>query len=125
MQIGVVHGDTGWRHDIAGGDVARALLAQVHRHRLVLLGADHELLEVEDDVGDVFLDARNGGELVQHPVDADAGDRGTGDRREQGSTQRIAQGVAESRLQRLDDEPRTGEIDRFLTEVRPLSDQHG
>src|SRR5690606_34812910 len=72
VEIRVVHRDTGRRHDVSGGDLTRALLAQVHRHRLVLFGADHQLLDVQDDVGDVLLHTRNGGELVQHTVDAQA-----------------------------------------------------
>lgn len=74
VQLGVVHGDAGGRHDVTRGDLAGTLLAQVHGDRLVLLGGHHQALEVQDDRGDVFLDAGHGGELVQHAVDADAGD---------------------------------------------------
>ena len=74
VHLRVVHGDAGRRHDVTGGDLARALLAQVHGHRLVLFRGHDQALEVQDDVGDVFLDARHSGELVQHAVDADAGD---------------------------------------------------
>ena len=58
VQVGVVHLDTGRRRDVGGGDDAGALLAQVHDDRLVVLGGDDELLDVQDEVGDVFLDAR-------------------------------------------------------------------
>src|ERR1700722_5473126 len=74
VHLRVVHGDAGRGHDVAGGDLARALLAQVHGHRLLLFRGYDQALEVQDDVGDVFLDARHSGELVQHAVDADAGD---------------------------------------------------
>jgi hypothetical protein len=84
---------------------AGALLAQVHHDRLVHLGAHDELLDVQDDLGDVLLDARHGGELVQDPVDPDARDRGPGDGGEQGAPEGVAEGVAEAGLQRLDDEP--------------------
>jgi len=47
---------------------------------------------------------RDGGELVQHTVDANAGDRCAGNRRKQRAPKRIAKGVTESGLQRLDDE---------------------
>ena len=104
VHAGVVHGHAGGRHDVAGGDLTRTLLAQVHGDRLVLLGGHDQTLEVQDDVGDVFLDAGHGGELVQHTVDANAGDGRAGNRRQQRATQRIAQGVTESRLQRFDDE---------------------
>jgi hypothetical protein len=100
-----VHGHPGRRHDVSRGDLTGTLLAQVHRHRFILLGADHELLEVEDDLGNVLFHAGDRGELVQHAVDADAGDRSARDGREQRAAQRVAQGVAETGLQWLDDEP--------------------
>jgi hypothetical protein len=78
------------RCDVRGGHGAGALLAQVHDHRLVDLGAHDEPLDVEDDLGDVLLDARHGGELVQHAVDPDARDRGSGDRGQQGATEGVA-----------------------------------
>src|SRR3712207_7567322 len=80
-----------------------ALLAQVHGHRLVGVGADDQALEVEDDLGDVLLDARHGGELVQGALDADAGDSGTGDGRQQRAPQGVAEGVAEAGLEGLED----------------------
>jgi hypothetical protein len=54
--------------------------------------ADDEVLEVEDDVGDVLLDAGHGRELVRDALDADAGDRRR-PRREESSTR--PQAVAE------------------------------
>ena len=80
MQVGVVHLDAGRRRDISSGDRARALLAQVHDDWFVVLGADDQLLDVQDDVGDVFLDPGHRRELVQHAVHADRRDRRTGDR---------------------------------------------
>ena len=58
VHVGVVHRDTGRRHDVTRGDLTRALLAQVHGDRLVLLGGHDQALEVQDDVGDIFLHAR-------------------------------------------------------------------
>ena len=125
LEIGVVHGDAGGRRDVGGGDVTGALLAQVHGDRLVVLGGNHQLLEVQDQLGDVLLDAGDGGELVQHAVDADAGDAGAGDGRQQGAAQRVAEGVAESGLERLDDEPRTVLGDGFFGQCGALGNQHG
>src|SRR5690606_5762079 len=62
-------------------------------------------LQVKDDLGDVFLHTRDGAELVQHTVDADAGHGGTRDRGEQGTTQGVPQGVTEAWFERFDDEP--------------------
>ena len=55
----------------AAGD--GALLSGLDADGLGLLGfgADHEALDVEDDIGNVLNDAGNGAELVQHPVDLD------------------------------------------------------
>ncbi len=120
-----MHLDTGRGRDVGGGDQTRALLAQVHHDGLVVLRGDDELLDVEDQVGDVLLDARHGGELVQDPVDADAGDSGTGDGGEEGATEGVAERVAEAGLQRLDDEPRAVLVDNLFGQRGTLSDQHG
>jgi hypothetical protein len=74
--------------------------------------------------GDVLLDARHGGELVEHAVDADARDRGTRDRGEQGAAQGVAEGVAEAGLEGLDHEPRAVVVDDLFGEGGALCDQH-
>src|SRR5699024_12190110 len=96
---------TGGRGDVGSGDAAGLLAAEVHHGRLIVLRGDDEVRDVEDDLGDVLLDAGDGAELVQHAVDADRGDRGAGDGGQQRTTQGVAEGVAETRLERLDDEP--------------------
>ncbi|GMA88061.1 hypothetical protein GCM10025868_33110 [Angustibacter aerolatus] len=116
MQVGVVHLDTRRRGDVGGRHGAGTLLAQVHHDRLVVLAGDDQLLDVEDDLGDVLLDPGDRGELVQHAVDAQAGDGGTGDRRQEGAAERVAERVAEAGLERLDDEPRAVLVDRLLGE---------
>ena len=101
-----------WISTPAGAEMSAAVtwpapcLAQVRRDGLVVLAGDDEALDVQDDLGDVFLDTGNGAELVQNAVDADARDGSAGDRGEQGAAKRVAEGVAEAGLQRLDDEPR-------------------
>src|SRR5699024_11789822 len=79
VQIGVVDLHTGGRGDVGSGDATGLLAAEVHHDRLIVLRGDDEVLDVEDDLGDVLLDAGDGAELVQHAVDADRGDRGAGD----------------------------------------------
>ena len=124
VEVGVVHLDAGRGRDVGRGDGARALLAQVHDDRLVVLRGDDELLDVEDQLGHVLLDTRHGGELVQDAVDADAGDSRAGDGRQQGAAHRVAEGVTETGLERLHDEARAEFRDRLLDEGRPLGDQH-
>jgi hypothetical protein len=68
--------------DVGGGDLTGALLAQVGRDRLVVLARDDQVLDVQDDLGDVLLDTGNGAELVENTVDADARNSSSGDRRE-------------------------------------------
>src|SRR5690606_21884824 len=52
------------------------------------------------------------------------GDRCAGDRREQAAAQRVADRVAESGLERLDDEPAPILGDLFLGESGTLCDEH-
>ena len=92
---------------------------------LVVSSEHDEPLDVEDDLGDVLLDARHGGELVQHAVDPDARDRGSGDRGQQGAAQGVAEGVAEARLEGLDDEPRAVVVDDLFGQGGTLCDEHG
>src|SRR5699024_2422410 len=105
VQVRVVDLHAGRRGDVGGGDAAGLLAAQVHHDGLVVLRGDDQVLDVEDDLGDVLLDAGDGAELVQHAVDADRGDRGAGDGGQQRAAQGVSEGVAETRLERLDDEP--------------------
>src|SRR6185312_1367757 len=124
LQVGVVHGHAGRGLDVTGGDVARALLAQVHADRFVVLGADGELLDVHDQLDHILLDTGDRGELVQDAVDLDAGDRRARDGRQQGPAQRVTEGVAEARLQGLDGEPGAGLAERLFREARALADEH-
>ena len=63
-----------------------------------------DLLDVEDDVGDVLADARERRELVQHALDLDRGDGGALQRGQQHAAQRVAERHAEAALERLGDE---------------------
>src|SRR5690606_10146483 len=125
VHLRVVYLDPGRRSDIGGGDHSRSLLAQVHQYRLVVLRAHHETLEVQDDLGNVLLDAGHGGELVLNTLDADAGHGSTGNRRQQGAAQRVPDGVAEARLQGFKDELGAELGDRLFGQGGTLSDQHG
>ena len=79
-----------------------------------------QALEVEDDVGDVLLDPRDRGELVRDPLDLDGGHSGALERRQQHAAQRVAEGVAEAAIERLDHEDATVVVDLFVDDARDL-----
>ena len=91
-------------------DVLRLHLAGPGRHErsLDLVGVrvhpDHDVLEVEDDVGDVLLDPRDGRELVSDALDAHALDCRAAERREENAAQAVAERVAEPLVEGLDHE---------------------
>src|SRR6478609_5412223 len=124
VQIRVVELDAGRRSDVRGGDDSGALLAQVSNNRLVVLGRHGQVLDVEDDLSDIFLDTRNRRELVQHAIDPDAGYSGTGDGGEQGTAEGVSEGVTEARLQRFNDEPGAVFGDDLFGEGGALCNEH-
>jgi hypothetical protein len=105
VQVAVDDIDAGRSLDVGRRDVLLALRRDVQRLGVLALDAEDHLLEVQDEVDDVFDDTVHRGELVLHAVDADGRDRGTWDARQQRATQRIAERVTESGLERLNDEP--------------------
>ena len=125
MQVGVVDLDAGRWRDVGASDLTRALLAQVHHDGLVVLAGHDQVLDVEDEIGDVLLDAGDRGELMQDVGNADRRDRCARDARQQGTAQRVAERVAESRLERFDDEPRPGVVDALFAQGRALCNEHG
>ena len=103
--VGAEDLDVGRDLEVAGGGVARAPLVEAHGHRLVAVHPEEEVLQVEDEVGDVLLHPRQGGELVEGVVEADLGDRRARDRRQQGAAEGVAERVAEAGVERADGEP--------------------
>jgi hypothetical protein len=89
-----------------------------------VLGRHGQVLDVEDDLGDIFLDTRNRRELVQHAIDPDAGYSGTGDGGEQGTAEGVSEGVTEARLQRFNDEPGAVFGDYLFGEGGALCNEH-
>ena len=87
--------------DHAAGHHARLVRLQVDGLGAVAVQLEGDLLKVEDDIGGVFYDAGDGLELMHHAFDAHRGDRCAFDGGEQYAPQRIADGGAESALERL------------------------
>jgi hypothetical protein len=105
VQVAVEDLDVGGELDVLGADVGRAAHVEPQGHRLFAVADEDDVLEVEDDVGDVLDDTRDRVELVERVVEAHLRDGRTGDRREQGAPQRVAEGVAEPGVERPDREP--------------------
>ena len=85
----------------------------------------HEVLEVEDDVGDVFLHTLDDVELVQRVVEPHLGDGRAGDRREQRAPQAVAERVAEAGLERGDREALDVAFGLAGFDLGSLDDEHG
>ena len=85
---------------------AGSLLLHHHALGAFALHLDGDVLDVEDDVGDVLAHARDRRELVQHAVDMDGRHGGALQRRQQNAPQRIAERQAEAALERLGDHGR-------------------
>ena len=107
--------------EVARLDDAGALLREAHLDlgRVAVQDRD-EVLEVEDDVGDVLTDARQRRELVLHALELHRGDRGALERREQDAAQRVAERVAEAAVERLDLEDATVLVDLLVDDLRNL-----
>ena len=108
LEVRVQDLEVGGRLDVGGRDDSLTALRQpnLDLRRLAVKDAD-ELLQVEDDVGDVLADARKRRELVRDALDLHRGDRGTLQRGEEHTAQRIAERVAEAPIERLDHEDAT------------------
>ena len=92
--------------DVAGANLAGALLAQRHPLRAIGLHAHGDGLDVQDDVGDILANARDRRELMQHAVDLDGGDGRALERGQQHAAQGVAERHAEAALERFSDERR-------------------
>jgi hypothetical protein len=104
---GVEHLDVGGGLDVGPGDVGRAPQVDAQGDGLVGDRGEHEVLEVQDDVGDILGDPVDGAELVQGVIESDGRDGGAGDRRQERAAQRVAERVAEAGLERADREALT------------------
>jgi hypothetical protein len=87
--------------DVPRADLTRPLLVDADELGLGAVGLDHDLLEVQHDVGDVFDDVRHRGELVERAVDLHGRDGRALKRGEQHATKAVAQRDAEAALERL------------------------
>ena len=96
------------RSDIGSGDRAFFVHAEHDAMRVVVVGIELDLFEIEDDFHHVLDDAGNGLELVIDSLDLDRGDGGTFERGEEHAAERVADGVAVAGLEGFRGEFRVG-----------------
>ena len=111
--------DLGAALDIAGTRRPRAFLAQHHALGAFGVDAKRDFLDVEDDVGDIFTNARDRRELVQNAIDLYGLDGGALQRGQQNAAQSVAERHTEAALERFGDDGRdtlsvTALLDRKL-----------
>ena len=87
------------QRDVASGELDWAIYIDLHRHDVVNITLHNDVFQVEDDLGDVFGDAVDGGELMQGLVELHRSYCCTRNGRKQHTTQRVADGVAEPWLE--------------------------
>jgi len=87
--------------DVVSSDLTGTNCLNTHCLRTIGVQLCSDTLQVQDNFGNVFLDALNGGELVDHTVNLDAGHGDTGQRGKKHTTQAIAQCDAKATLQRF------------------------
>ena len=96
--------------DVAGGDFALARGVNIDGLGALAVELRNDLLHVQHDLRDVFLDAGDRGELVLHARDLDGGRGGAGQRGKKNSAQGVAERGAVSPLQRLYDILTVGDV---------------
>ena len=87
--------------NVGSGDNARAFLGKVQGYLVATVHVDRQPFQVEQDLNDIFLDAFDCAVLMQNAIDFGLYHGAAGHGREQNATQRIAQGMTETTLQRL------------------------
>src|SRR5437764_28830 len=123
---GIQHLDVLVDDDVAGLDFFGPLHLDADGLLLLRVHPEEDFLEVEDDVGDVLGNVGDGGELVLHAFDADAGHGGALQRAEQHAPQRVAEGDAEAALDRLGDDLhlQAGDVDLAVVDAEvPVPDE--
>ena len=87
MEILVEDFDVGRALDVTSSNRSSAARVETQRDSFFGQASDDDVLQVQDDVGDVFSDTTNRVELVQCFVEANRHDGGARDRREESTTE--------------------------------------
>ena len=121
LELRVQDLEVGRRLDVGGRDDAGALLGDVHLdlgRRAV--EEDDEVLEVEDDVGDVLADAGERRELVGDALDLHRRHCCALERGEQHAAKRVPERVTEAAVERLDREDAAMVVGVLVDDLRDL-----
>src|SRR5438128_9632178 len=89
------------RDDVGGRHYAALVALDAQRARLFAGVLDHEALDIQDNVGDVFDDAWDGADLVLDALDLDASDGTSLKAGEKNAAQAVADSDAEAALERF------------------------
>jgi hypothetical protein len=101
-EIAVHDLDIGRFHDVGGQDGPGTALGQPELDRVGREALHAELLDVEDDLGDVLLDARDRRELLVNVADLERRHSRSFQGRQEDTTEGVAEGDAVASLQRTD-----------------------
>jgi hypothetical protein len=104
VNIGVDDLDLGRALELARRHLTRPLGLEIEEGRTLAVDLERYLLEIEDDIGDILDHARHCRELVVRALDLDRGDRGGGNRRQQGPTQPVAKSGSPATFEWLGEE---------------------
>jgi hypothetical protein len=124
FEVRVADGDEGGELEVAGFEDGGSLDVDFDALELgaVIVDLQDEVFEVEDDRGDVFLDALEGGEFVAGAFDLDGDYARAGKGGEQDAAEGVAEGDAEASFERLGNDfgivlvlivDRDGDLDGF------------
>ena len=106
--------------ELISGDDLRPRDVEADDLRLVTMELKRNLLQIQEDVGDVFDHAGDRRELVKHTFDVQGRDGRSFDRRQQTATQSVAHGRREAALEGLCRELTVGLGQRDLFNFYPL-----
>ena len=101
VDIGVQDDHVGVHLDLAAVDLARLRDTKADRPGPLAMQLQRDLLQVQDDVRRVLYHAGDRAEFVRNALDPHRADRGAFNGAQQRTAQRIADGRAESPLERL------------------------
>jgi hypothetical protein len=104
-EVGIDDLDVRGLGDVGGGDGAGAMLHQLEGDRVPRERAQTQLLDIQDDLGDVLLDVLDRAELVVYAGQLDRRHRRSLEGAEEDAPQRVAERHPVSGLERVDLEP--------------------